>query len=158
MDEIDQVVDNLFSQYLKPGSAVTAGSPQAQVPQAEQPPAPPAVDQPPEDLVLEVNHSPSISVPEVPAAQPVAPQTSPAITAPAKKKAIKAAPVKKAVPKGKAKSVKGIKEIKAETAKMLRYLSMAIKAENWWHKLYYSNKFVRKSMYIAQIITKRKKT
>ena len=154
MDEIDQVVDNLFSQYIKPGSTSAAGSAPEPSPQAEKPPELPAVEQPPEDLFMEV----SPASPEVPATQHVVPHPVALKPLPAKKTASKSAPVKKVVPptKKRAKSVKGIKKIKLETAKMLRYLSMALKSDNWWHKLYYSHKFVRKSMYIAQVITKRK--
>ncbi len=151
MDEIDQVVDNLFSQYIKPGSEVTGGNLQAAVSKAEQPPAPPSVDQSPDDLIMEVSPSPDVGVQEVTTAHPDIKVSSAVTRSPAKKKAARS------VPKKKIRSSKGIKEIKMETAKMLRYLSSAIKSDNWWHKLYYSHKFVRKSMYIAQVITKRPK-
>lgn len=153
MDEIDQVVENLFSQYIKPGSAVAPGTPQASVPQNEQPPTPPPVEQPPDDLVLEASPSPIVEPPQKPAVAPAVDETESTVAVP------DSAPARKAAPKKKKRKTgdKGIKEIKLETAKMLRHLSMAIKAENWWHKLYYSNKFVRNAVYISQIITKKKK-
>ena len=151
MDEIDQVVDNLFSQYIKPGTGVTAGTPKVSVPKGEQPPAVPSpAEQSIDDLIMEVSPS---SAPQSAASEQPATESTPArkkVTKPVTSRTVS----KK---KTRTRANKGIKEIKMETAKMLRYLSTAIKSDNWWHKLYYSHKFVRKSMYIAQVITKRQK-
>lgn len=159
MDEIDKVVDNLFSQYLKPGSAVAPGTPQIAAVQSEQPPSPPPAEHPPDDLVFEASPSPVVEPQQVPAVQPPVQDPKSTVAFPAQTPVADLAPARKTAPKKKKRKTgnKGIKEIKLETAKMLRHLSMAIKSENWWHKLYYSNKFVRNAMYISQIITKRKK-
>jgi hypothetical protein len=50
-----------------------------------------------------------------------------------------------------------IAKIKVQTGKMLRHLHKAIRSENWWHKLYYANKFLLLAVTISKTITKRER-
>ena len=49
-----------------------------------------------------------------------------------------------------------IEQIKELTAMLLRRLSLAAKAESWWHRLYYSQQFLQIAMAITKLVTKRK--
>jgi len=161
MDEIDNVVDNLFGPYI-PKNKDVAPVPAEPLPSTGPEPVPeldttgssPAPNNHP-DIV----QKPTAPHPDI-INKPVAPQPKPNAAAKAAIKAQKTATARKSGKKKAAGTVSvpvDIAEIKKQTAKMLRHLHKAIKSENWWHKLYYANKFLLIAGNITKTITKRKK-
>ena len=155
MDEIDSVVDNLFSQYMPKKKDV--------VPMPSEPP-PSTGPEPDLDTTgsipvaahPDIAQKPSEPHPDI-IKRPGTPQPKPNAAA---KAAIKA---QKVVAAGKKKAVAkvsvpvDIAKIKVQTAKMLRHLHKAIRSENWWHKLYYANKFLLLAVTISKTITRRER-
>lgn len=168
MDEIDIAVDNLFGQYVAKQNDVAA------VPSEPPPSTGPELDA--NSTIKAKSHPDIISKQSRPQPdvikKPAVPREKAKVVAKApaktKKKVVAKAGVKTqktvAVKKPVKKKATGlvpvavdIKEIKKQTAKMLRHLHKAIKSENWWHKLYYANKFLFIAMSISKTVTKREK-
>jgi hypothetical protein len=160
MDEIDNVVDNLFSQYIPKKKDV--------VPMPSEPPPStgpePEPDLDPPASIPAASHTDIVQKSPEPhqdiIKRPGTPQPKLNAAAKAAVKAQKvAAPVKPAKKKAAAKvSVPvDIAKIKVQTGKMLRHLHKAIRSENWWHKLYYANKFLLLAVTISKTITKRER-
>lgn len=169
MDEIDIAVDNLFGQYVAKRNDVAA------VPSEPPPSTGPELDA---NSTIKANSHPDIiskqsrpqpDIIKKPAAVPrqkakvvakAAAKTRKNVVAKAGVKTQKTVatknPVKKKVT-GLVPVAVDIIEIKKQTAKMLRHLHKAIKSENWWHKLYYANKFLFIAMSISKTVTKREK-
>jgi hypothetical protein len=158
MDEIDNVVDNLFSQYMPKKKDV--------VPMPSEPP--PGTDPGPElDATVSIPTAahPDI-IPKTPephpdiVKKPITPQPKLKASAKAAIKAQKVAAARKST-QGKAAAKVSvpvdIAKIKIQTAKMLRHLHKAIRSENWWHKLYYANKFLLLAVTISKTITRRER-
>ena len=160
MDEIDDVVDNLFNQYI-PKNKDVAPIPSEPPPSAAPEPDPEldATASIPPATHPDIIPKPSESHPDI-VKKPAPPQEKPKATEEAAVKAQKAAAAKKSATKKTAAPVSvpvNIAKIKKQTAKMLRHLHKAIKSENWWHKLYYANKFLLLAVTISKTITKREK-
>ena len=160
MDEIDKVVDNLFGQYIpkkKDVAAVPSEPPPSNGPEPD-----PSLDSTSTIMANahpDIVQKPSEAHPDI-IKKPTPPQPKPSIAA---KAAVKAQKTVAARESGKKKAGSRISvpvdiaEIKKQTAKMLRHLHKSIKSENWWHKLYYANKFLFIAVDISKQITKRKK-
>jgi hypothetical protein len=160
MDEIDNVVDNLFNQYI-PKKKDVAPIPSEPPPSAAPEPDPeldatasiPAAAHP--DIV----QKPSEPHPDI-VKKTKSPPAKPKAAVKAAVKAQKVAAAKKSAKKKTTAPVSvpvNIAKIKKQTARMLRHLHKAIKSENWWHKLYYANKFLLLAVTISKTITKREK-
>ena len=160
MDEIDDVVDNLFNQYIPKNKDV------APVPSV---PTPSTAPEPDQDLdntasIPVAAHPDIVQKPSEPHPDIVKkekpPKPEPKKTEKVALKAQKKIAAKKATAKKSAAPIAvpvNIAKIKEQTAKMLRHLHKAIKSENWWHKLYYANKFLLLAVTISKTITKREK-
>ncbi len=160
MDEIDNVVDNLFSQYIPKKKDV--------VPMPSEPP--PSTGPEPEAELDSTSSIPAAAHPDIVqkssephpdiVKKPVAPEPEPKATAKAAIKAQKVVAARKSDKKKAAAKVSvpvDIAKIKVQTARMLRHLHKAIRSENWWHKLYYANKFLLLAVTISKTITKRER-
>ena len=160
MDEIDAVVDNLFNQYIPKNKDV------APIPSEPPPSAAPEPD-PELDATASISpttHPDIVQKPSEPhpdiVKKPAPPQEKPKAAVKAAVAAQKAVAAKKPANKKTAGPVAvpvNIAKIKKQTAKLLRHLHKAIKSENWWHRLYYANKFMLLAMTISTTITKREK-
>jgi hypothetical protein len=158
MDEIDNVVDNLFSQYMPKKKDV--------VPMPSEPP-PSTGPEPDLDTTASIQaaaHPDIVQKSSEPhqdiIKRPGTPQPKPKATAKAAIKAQKVAAARKPDKKKAAAKVSvpvDIAKIKVQTGKMLRHLHKAIRSENWWHKLYYANKFLLLAVTISKTITKRER-
>lgn len=160
MDEIDNVVDNLFNQYIPKNKDV------APIPSEPTPSVAPEPEPDPDSTasIMANAHPDIVQKPSEPHPDIVKkPKSSPAKPKAAVKAAVKAqkaAATKKTAKKKASAPVSvpvDIGKIKKQTAKMLRHLHKAIKSENWWHRLYYANKFMLLAMTISKTITKREK-
>jgi len=154
MDEIDNAVDNLFGQYITKTKDVAA------VPTVPLPGNGPELDASTQaashpDIIAK----PSGPHPDIIRKQAVS-QPKPNVSVKAATKSQKTVATKKSVKKSSATNIAvpvDIAEIKKQTATMLRHLHKAIKSENWWHKLYYANKFLLIASNLSRTVTRREK-